>query len=722
MVEACRSVAGRCQPWVAAIMKSLGSLVSIRALILCIVLGLGGILGSLTFGNLMAARTTSALAEEAAALAAEDLDVLAAIQALRLERGNTLSILNQTRDQARDLRAVIADHRSKGDQAVKRLVDDTSRDANLTGLSEARTALAAAQADMVEVRRAVDAAMAQDVGARDKGLRGRFVASNDHIVAGLSRMSLPMETRLRQISPESVQLLVIKSAAWKARLAAGNLALGVLAGLTDPRNVSPSVLEGITLDSGRTGAHWSQAAELHAAGHLPRSLADAIDAAQRTYFSDEVGQTLKRLTQALSTGSDPGMTLPEFSVYITPKFGPLADAAMEATRQMVTQATARAEAAHASLLRDALLFVVTLLLAVGGALLAQYRIARPMVRMATAMREIAAGDLGTAVPGFGRRDEIGAMAAAVQVFKDGLVRMRVLEEETVLARASAEEQRRVGMRQMADAFERAVGGVVGQVSAAATELQATAQQMSATASETACQSTSVAAAAGQAAGNVETVATAAEQLGASVAEIGRQVSGASALARNAVSEAEHSARLVQELSGAVSRIGDVVAMISSIASQTNLLALNATIEAARAGEAGRGFAVVAAEVKQLANQTAKATEEISGQIGQIQGATGQAVSAIDGIGARIREISSVAASITTAVQEQGAATQEIVRNVAQAATGTTEVTRTIARVAGAAEETGAASSQVLASASELSRQSEHLSAEVDRFLATVRAA
>jgi methyl-accepting chemotaxis protein len=200
------------------------------------------------------------------------------------------------------------------------------------------------------------------------------------------------------------------------------------------------------------------------------------------------------------------------------------------------------------------------------------------------------------------------------------------------------------------------------------------------------------------------------------------VQGSASLAQAAVGEADQTARLVQDLSAAVTKVGDVVGLISSIASQTNLLALNATIEAARAGEAGRGFAVVAAEVKELASQTARATDEISGQIGRIQGVTGQAVSAIGSITARIAEMNTVCTAIAAAVEEQGAATQEIVRNVAQAATGTSEVTINITGIAHASEETGVAASQVLVAASELSRQSEHLATEVSSFLNTVRAA
>lgn len=362
------------------------------------------------------------------------------------------------------------------------------------------------------------------------------------------------------------------------------------------------------------------------------------------------------------------------------------------------------------------------LLAVGAMIFGVLRISRPITRITSMMGALASGNVDEPVPYGQRSDEIGAMAGAVQVFKDNLIRTRALEVETALARASAEEQRKAGMRGMADEFEAAISGIIGTVTSAATELQATAQSMSGTATETASQSITVASAAEEAAVNVQTVAAAAEELGASVQEIGRQVAGSADLAQVAVGEADQTAGLVQELSGAAAKVGEVVAMISTIAGQTNLLALNATIEAARAGEAGRGFAVVASEVKELANQTARATSEIAQQIGTIQGATDQAVSAISSIAGRIREINSVSATIAAAVEQQGAATQEIVRNVAQAATGTGEVTTNISGVANAAEETGAAASQVLGAASELSRQSEHLSMEVHRFLATVRAA
>ncbi|TXN29556.1 methyl-accepting chemotaxis protein [Methylobacterium sp. WL30] len=350
-------------------------------------------------------------------------------------------------------------------------------------------------------------------------------------------------------------------------------------------------------------------------------------------------------------------------------------------------------------------------------------ITRPLGRLVVVLRRMENGEIDAQIAEARRGDEVGYVGRAVEGIT-AMVARKAAEQAEIkgIADAAAASERKRVMTELADGFERAVGGIVGMVSSSATELQATAQTMTATARETASQSSTVAAAAEEAASNVNTVAAAAEELGSSVQEIGRQVSGSADLAQTAVSEAEQTGRLVHELSQAAAKIGDVVGLISNIAGQTNLLALNATIEAARAGEAGRGFAVVAAEVKELANQTASATAEIGSQIAQIQTSTQGAVQAIGTISTRIREIDAVAASIAAAVEEQGAATQEIVRNVAQASAGTSEVTGNIAGVAQASEETGAAAAQVLASASELSRQSEHLGAEVARFLATVRAA
>ncbi|WP_267421402.1 methyl-accepting chemotaxis protein [Methylobacterium sp. GC_Met_2] len=347
-------------------------------------------------------------------------------------------------------------------------------------------------------------------------------------------------------------------------------------------------------------------------------------------------------------------------------------------------------------------------------------VARPLNQLVGVLQRMSQGELETEIAEARRRDEIGMVGRAVEGIK-ALVADKAREQAEVrrLADAAATAERRRTMTELADGFERVVGTIVGSVSSAATDLHTTAETLTVAATQAAAQSSGVAAAAEEASANV---AAAAEQLGASVQEVAGQVAGSSRLARTAVDEADETGRRVQDLSEAVSKIGDAVGLISSIAGQTNLLALNATIEAARAGEAGRGFAVVAAEVKELAAQTARATEEITGHIARVRGSTSEAARALDGIVTRIRDINDVATAVAAAVGQQDSATQEIARNVSQASTGTDEVTTNIAGVAGAAAQTGQAAHKVLDSATELSRQSDHLGVEVARFLESVRAA
>ncbi len=349
-------------------------------------------------------------------------------------------------------------------------------------------------------------------------------------------------------------------------------------------------------------------------------------------------------------------------------------------------------------------------------------IANPIRKMTEVMQKLAGGDTSVDIPGTDRADEIGEMAGTVQVFKDNAIEKVRLEEEQQVAAKRAEEEKRQAQLKMADDLESSVMGVVEGVSSSATEMQATAESMAATAEETNKQSAAVASASEQATANVRTVATATEEMSASAGEISRQVTQSAEIAQRAVAEAEKTNVTVQGLAEAAEKIGAVVELITGIAEQTNLLALNATIEAARAGDAGKGFAVVASEVKSLANQTAKATEEIGQQIASMQSAAGEAVEAIGGIGKTITEVDEIAAAIAAVVEEQGTATQDIARNVQEAARGTQEVSSNIAGVSTGAEETGKAAATVLEATGQLAKQSEDLRAAVDKFLADIKAA
>lgn len=390
---------------------------------------------------------------------------------------------------------------------------------------------------------------------------------------------------------------------------------------------------------------------------------------------------------------------------------------------VVTVPESRLFAARNNLIMSGVL-VGLVVIAVAGAI-AWYMartISQPVVGMTGAMKKLAEGDHSVEIPARDRADELGAMASAVQVFKENAIEMERVKQEQEAAEARAEEKKRQEMHNLAQAFEESVGQILQTVVAGSTQLRGVADNLKRTADETGLECSAVASASEEANANVQTVASATEEMSASIGEISQQMNQSSSIAEEAATKAEANHQTMSNLSEAAQRVGDVVKLINDIASQTNLLALNATIEAARAGEAGKGFAVVATEVKELADQTAKATEEISGQIADMQTVTESAVEAIEDIRNTIVKIREAMTSVSSAVEEQSAATQEISRNTQQAAEGTHEVSRSITKVQEGSNSTSAAVADMAGATNSLDEQARSLEEEVKRFLERVRAA
>jgi methyl-accepting chemotaxis protein len=383
--------------------------------------------------------------------------------------------------------------------------------------------------------------------------------------------------------------------------------------------------------------------------------------------------------------------------------------------------TTEYEAAAASSQRHLMLGTAAIL---AGAVLLAFLLgrglSRPLTAITAVMNRLSSGDTEVAIPGGDRNDELGTMAVAVDVFRRNMIEARTLRETQEAAKQQADFEKKALQRHMADRFESDVKSVVGAVAKATKDMQRVAGEITASVNGTSERAAAAAAASEEASASVGTVAAATEELALSVAEIGRQVTHSSGVADAAVVKAGQTTEMVGSLTAAGEKIGDVLRLIGAIASQTNLLALNATIEAARAGDAGRGFAVVASEVKELASQTAKATEEIAGQVTAIQSATGNCVTAIGGISDTIREISGIATTIAAAVEEQDSATREIARSVQQAATGTSEVSANVAGASQAADQSRVLANNVLVASGELNEHAAALFKSVDTFLAGLR--
>jgi methyl-accepting chemotaxis protein len=536
----------------------------------------------------------------------------------------------------------------------------------------------------------------------------------------LAKLSSQLSRAVKLADPFVDQMMEVKQLAWVARNTGGDASALVSRGMAT--GLPPEPWLKYHVFAGQAQTAWGALEEVVAGLALPPAFSAAVEKARKEFFAPDYLALREEMLKALIAKETPKMPAAQWVPYTVARLATVIAVAENALDAAKDYAAAQHGVAQNKLYLQLGFMIAALLAAVGLMMLVSRRVTGPLRSIQNAMHKLAGGDMSAEISVGARRDEIGALGNAAQAFKQSMIEAEQLRADQKESETRAAGQRKEAMRALADEFQASVGKIVGAVSGSSSELESAARKLTKTADTTQQLAGMVTAASDEASANVQSVASAAEEMTGTVNEIARQVQESSRIAAEAVSQAQKTDSRITALSGAASRIGDVVKMITAIAEQTNLLALNATIEAARAGEAGRGFAVVASEVKALASQTAKATDEIGTQIAAMQTATQDSVGAIKEIGGTIGRIAEIAATIAAAVEEQGAATQEISRNVHQAAQGTAQVATNITDVNQGASDTGAASAQVLASAQFLARESGQLQAEVEKFVQTVRAA
>ena len=562
--------------------------------------------------------------------------------------------------------------------------------------------------------------MSKPKGSRRAALGQEYMDTETGLLETLDKISGILAAEVNHQDAAIDQLLMVKQTAWLLRNTAGEASLIVSTGLAAGKVSPESRLAYVKLVGGAEAAWKALGLALGGMKPLP-ALVSAVDANKSAYFDPQYTALRDRLVEALASGGKPDMVANEWSPLTVGRLAAavnVADAALEAAKE---HTTVRHSSARRSLFLQLTLLIVAIGFTAGAMLLVSRRVINPLSNMRDAMLQVAAGDLSVSTGYDHRRDEIGALAGALETFKrQAADKLKIEAQEREHNTAAAARQRTI--EGYVGEFEGMVHQTLQQLGHASHQMRTTSSGLSEVSRQTNTRVEVARKASGEASTSVESVASAAEELSASINDISQQAAHAAGIASRAVDTARQTDDTVQGLAKSAGRIGEVVGLINQIAAQTNLLALNATIEAARAGEAGRGFAVVASEVKSLASQTAKATEEISEQIADIQKVAGDAVDAIHGIGNIIGEVNEVATAIAAAVQEQGAATQEITRSTQFAAQGTKNVTENITGVKSNADAAASASEDVKRASATLETQSQELGNQVTAFLGKIRAA
>ena len=555
---------------------------------------------------------------------------------------------------------------------------------------------------------------------RRTALAKEYMETTQGLLTTLDKLSGTLAANVNHQDPVIDQLLAIKQIAWLLRNTAGEASLLISNGLGAGK-LPPEARLTHTKFSGGADAAWN-ALELTAAGmQMPPALSSAMTATKKAYFEPDYLALRERLLTALIAGEKAELTANGWSPVTVGRLSAavgVAEAALDAARD---HTVVQYSTAQRALIMQLVLLAAALALTLGALMLVTRRVIKPLHIMSDAMLKVAAGDLSVDTGYATRKDEIGALAGALETFKhqaEDKVRIEAQERE----RNAGAMARQKAIESYVGEFENMVRQTLDQLGHASGQTRTTSDGLSTVSRQTNARVQVAEKASSEASMSVETVAAASEQLSASINDISQQAAHAAGIASRAVSQARETDGTVQGLATSAARIGEVIGLINSIAAQTNLLALNATIEAARAGDAGRGFAVVASEVKSLASQTAKATEEISEQISEIQKVAGDAIDAIKGIGGIIGEVNEVATAIAAAVQQQGAATQEITRSTQYAAQGTKNVSDNIVGVKADADAAAAAADDVKSASETLETQSQQLGHQVTDFLGKIRAA
>ena len=684
----------------------LGALIGVSGVLL---LGFSAELCLRAWGSRTEAAAAVQRAEAVGALFAE-------AAAFRLERGAIMLALAAPSPAASD-----DERRTRPRLEAARQVSVS--DAVLRGMGRAGLAdrLQAARGAIDGQRRQAEAALAQPLAERDPALVGAWAGTTLGFVELLLGTTKTLENELLLANATIDQLIRVRRDGAEVRVHYGNVVLQLLQDISAGRAPDAARAAQLLRADAAGRAIWTALADAAALPATPDPVRRAIAAAAAS-VTGPLGQERDRTLAALVAGHPlPASAAEAWRQRHADALGPIAAVAIAATEAMVTEARRATAAADTTLAIGGGLLLLALGLGLGSLRVAETLVSRPIRAITEAMRRLAAHDLSVAVPLRDRANEVGAMAAALQVFKENLV-----ETDRLAAAQRTEQearlQRSATMDALAERFDAQVREQVARLRGAAGSLQASAGEMTGTAGRGSTEAQAIARAAETANDSVQSVAAAVEQLAASVAEITRQVGRSQNVVQAAVADAERTDQVVRDLAEGAGRISAVVTLIRRIAEQTNLLALNATIEAARAGDAGKGFAVVAGEVKSLAGQTAKATEEISEQIAQIQRATEEAVTAIRGIGITIGEVDQITATIAAAVEQQSAATRSISVDVQGVAEGTGAVTHSMGTVSELAADTGRSAAQVLDASGQVSTQAEAMTAEVERFLLGVKAA